>query len=582
MPDESNHLVELPGSARSRLEAATPAGQLDTSEQATLTLVLRRRAEIPAEIVEGPTVLTHDQLRDQYGADPADVDLVQQTLGALGLEVTEVHASTRRVKVTGTIGALSSAFGVTLQQVSSPDPKTGGSVTHRYREGPLFIPAALDGVVLAVLGLDTRPQARPHFRSRPNAAAAAAGSTYPPNQVAEIYKFPAGTTGAGQTVAVIELGGGFATSDLDTYFQGLGLAVPSISAVSVDGASNAPGSDPNGADIEVALDVDVIGAAAPGAKQVVYFAPNNGDQGFVDAISAAVSATPVPIAISISWGQSEDSWTAQGRTAMDAAIADAAALGITVCVASGDNGSGDAVNDGKPHVDFPASSPHALACGGTKLVANAATGTISSEVVWNETAANEGAGGGGVSDVFAVPSFQANAGVPAQAASSAAAAGSAAAAAEADPESHRKHPGSGGSAGGGSGGTGTSGGTGASGGTGTSASAGGRGVPDVAGNADPVTGYQIFSGGQAQIVGGTSAVAPLWAALVSRLAEATGQRFGLIQTLLYAGVAPHTAVDGFNDITSGNNGAYTAGPGWDACSGLGSPDGTAILNRLKS
>jgi len=541
MPDESHNLVELPGSARTRLEAATPAGQLDTSERAELTLVLRRRAEIPAEIVEGPTVLTHDELRDQYGADPADVDLVRQTLGALGLEVTEVHASTRRVKVAGTIGALSSAFGVTLQQVSSPDPKTGESVMHRYREGPLFVPAALDGVVLAVLGLDTRPQARPHFRRRGVAphAAAAAGSTYPPNQVADIYKFPAGTTGAGQTIAVIELGGGFSTSDLDTYFGGLGIAVPSISAVSVDGASNAPGSDPNGADIEVALDIDVIGAAAPGATQIVYFAPNNGDQGFVDAISAAASATPAPIAISISWGQSEDSWTAQGRSAMDAAIADAAAMGITVCVASGDNGSGDAVNDGQSHVDFPASSPHALACGGTKLSANPSTGVISSEVVWNETAANEGAGGGGVSDHFAVPSFQANAGVPARVARSAAVSGEAAA-------------------------------------------GGGRGVPDVAGNADPVTGYQVFSGGQAQVVGGTSAVAPLWAALVSRLAEATGQRFGLIQTLLYAGVSPRTAVDGFNDITSGNNGAYAAGPGWDACSGLGSPDGTALLNRLNS
>src|SRR5690348_1298662 len=263
MPDESQNLVELPGSARSRLETVTPAGQLDTSERAVLTLVLRRRAEIPAEIVEGPTVLTHDELRDQYGADPADVDLVRQTLGALGLEVTEVHASTRRVKVAGTIGALSSAFGVTLQQVSSPDPKTGEDVMHRYREGPLFVPAALDGVVLAVLGLDTRPQARPHFRRRgaaPHAAAAAQNNTYPPNQVADIYKFPVGTTGAGQTIAVIELGGGFSTSDLDTYFGGLGIAVPSISAVSVDGASNAPGSDPNGADIEVALDIDVIGA----------------------------------------------------------------------------------------------------------------------------------------------------------------------------------------------------------------------------------------------------------------------------------------------------------------------------------
>ena len=530
MSDQAQPLVQLPGSERGPLAHATPAGPLDTSERAELTLVLRRRADIPAEIVEGPTVLTTGELAERYGADPADVDLVRQTLTGLGLEVTAVHPATRRIKVAGTLGELSRAFGVTLQLVRSTSPG-GHVVTHRYREGPMYIPAALAGIVLAVLGLDTRPQFRAHFRPL---AAAAQGTSYSPNQVADIYQFPAGTTGAGQTIAVIELGGGFSTSDLDTYFGGLGIPVPSISAVGVDGASNAPGSDPTGADVEVALDIDVIGAAAPGATQVVYFAPNNGDQGFVDAISEAAQASPAPIAISISWGQSEDSWTAQGRSAMDAAMADAAALGITVCAASGDNGSGDAVTDGQPHVDFPASSPYALGCGGTKLLADPSTGTISSEVVWNETASNEGAGGGGVSDQFPLPSWQANAGVPAQA--------------------------------GGSSGTGGS---------------SGRGVPDVAGNADPTTGYQIYSGGQAQVVGGTSAVAPLWAALVSRLAEATGQRFGLLQPALYAGVTPGADVPGFHDITSGNNGAYAAGPGWDACTGLGSPDGTALLTRLK-
>jgi kumamolisin len=276
---------------------------------------------------------------------------------------------------------------------------------------------------------------------------------------------------------------------------------------------------------------------------VVYFAPNSGDQGFVDAISAAAHATPTPIAISISWGQSEDSWTAQGRAAMDQAMADAAALGITVCAAAGDNGSGDAVNDGRAHVDFPASSPYALGCGGTKLLADPATGQVSSEVVWNETAANEGAGGGGVSDQYALPSWQANAGVPPKVEAPGAA-------------HHRRH--------------------------GHAGTSGGRGVPDVAGNADPTTGYQIYSGGKAQVVGGTSAVAPLWAALVARLAEATGKRFGLLQTLLYEGVSPGAGVAGLRDITSGNNGAYSAGPGWDACTGLGVPDGEALLERLKS
>src|SRR5580692_4653913 len=467
MSDES--LVRLAGSERAPLANATPTGELDLSERAELTLVLRRRAELPAAVIAGPTVLTSDELAERYGADPADVDLVSQTLTGRGLEITATEPGSRRVKVAGTLGELTGTFGVTLRQVSSPDAG-GRLVTHRYREGPLYIPAALDGIVLAALGLDTRPQARAHFRSR---AAAAAGTSYTPNQVAEIYQFPAGTTGAGQTVAVIELGGGFSTSDLDAYFGGLHIAVPSVTAVSVDGASNAPGSDPNGADVEVGLDIDVIGAAAPGAAQVVYFAPNNGDQGFVDAISNAAGASPAPIAISISWGQSEDSWTSQGRSAMNAAMSDAAALGISVCVAAGDNGSSDGVNDGQVHVDFPASSPYALACGGTKLVADAATGTVSPEVVWNELAAGEGAGGGGVSDQFTQPTWQNNAGVGARAASqpasaASAASGAAAAAGSGDSggdsgdggdsgvgadaaEHRRRHQGSGGGSGSGSG-----------------------------------------------------------------------------------------------------------------------------------
>jgi kumamolisin len=539
MPDESGSLVQLAGSDRKSLPDATAAGPLDTSERAEITVLVRRRAELPAEIVAGPTVLTSDQLAEGYGADPADVDLVRRELGSRGLEVTAVHAATRRIKVAGTLGDLAGAFGTTLALVRSPD-HAGRQVTHRYREGPLYVPAALADVVTAVLGLDTRPTAVPHFRTRGAAgsgAAASPGTSYPPNQVAQIYNFPAGTTGAGQTVAVIELGGGFTTSDLDAYFGSLGIATPSVSAASVDGAANNP-ADTSGANVEVSLDIDVIGAVAPGAAQVVYFGPNNGDQGFVDAISDAAQATPAPIAISISWGQSEDSWTAQGLSAMNQAMSDAAALGITVCAAAGDNGSTDGVTDGQQHADFPASSPYALGCGGTKLLADPSTGAVSSEVVWNELASNEGAGGGGVSDQFAVPAWQASAGVPARA-----------------------------------GGTSSGGGSGSG--------AGGRGVPDVAGNADPTTGYNIYSGGQAQVVGGTSAVAPLWSALVARLAQATGKRFGLLQPLLYAGVTPGADVPGLRDITSGNNGAYSAGPGWDACTGLGVPDGTALLTRLQ-
>jgi kumamolisin len=553
MPDESGSLVRLPGSERASLPDVTDTAPLNTQERAEITLVLRRRAELPEEIVAGPTVLSSQELGSQYGADPADVDLVTQELAGRGLEVTAVYAVTRRVKVAGTLGDLSSAFGTTLRQVSSPGPRGQGRVTHRYRVGPLYIPAALAGIVTAVLGLDTRPQAQPRVRPRGNdSGPAAQGTTYSPKQVADIYGFPAGTDGTGQRVAVIELGGGFTAGDLDTYFGSLGLPVPSITAASVDGASNNPG-DTSEATMEVNLDIDVIGAAAPGAAQIVYFAPNNGDQGFVDAISDAAQATPAPIVISISWGQSEDQWTAQGLQAMNQAMSDAAALGITVCAAAGDSGSSDGVSDGQVHVDFPASSPYALGCGGTKLIANPATGAVSSEVVWNELASNGGAGGGGVSDQFPVPSWQIDAGVPARAGAQPAAAGG---------------------SGSGSGGSGSAG-------SAASPGAGRRGVPDVAGNADPVTGYQVYFGGQAQVIGGTSAVAPLWSALIARLAQATGIRFGLLQPLVYAGVTPGTDVAGFRDITSGNNGAYSAGPGWDACSGLGVPDGTALLARLR-
>jgi kumamolisin len=525
------------------LPDVTQAAPLDTSQVITVTVLLRRRADIPSALVEGPRTISTGELGEQYGADPDDAHLVAEVLGGYGLTVTETHLESRRLKVSGTIAAMETAFGTSLAAVSSPHPDGSGDVQHRYRTGGLSVPARLDGIVTAVLGLDDRPQARAQFRRPPAAGARAAaepeddgtsdparkakpqGTALTAPQVASFYQFPAGTDGTGQTVAIIELGGGYQQSDLSTYFSGLGLAVPSVTAVGVGGAANSPGQEADG---EVELDIEVVGGVAPGAAQVVYFADNT-DQGFIDAISQAVHATPTPVAVSISWGQSEDQWSDQSRTAMDQAFADAAALGVTVMAAAGDNGSSDDPSgQTQVHCDFPASSPNALACGGTKLIGDLTSYAITSEVVWNELASKEGAGGGGVSDVFPVPSYQASAGVP-------------------------------GSASGG---------------------AAGRGVPDVAGNADPLTGYLVVVDGKRQPIGGTSAVAPLWAGLVARLAQATGKKFGLLQPLLYAGVSAGAAAPGFNDIVEGNNGAYKAGPGWDACTGLGSPNGTALLNRL--
>ena len=533
MPD----LVPLSGSDRSELPGATPApAPLDHDQVITVTVLLRRRADIPASLVQGPETVSPTQLGDEYGADPADAQLVAEVLGEYGLTVSEYLLASRRLKVSGTIAAMEAAFGTTLTMVTSPHPDGSGEVQHRYRTGSLSVPARLSGIITAVVGLDDRPQARAQFRRGPSAgarsaaepedgpAAAATATPLTAPQVASFYQFPDGTDGTGQTVAIIELGGGYTQSDLSTYFSGLGLGVPSVTAVGVDGGSNTPGGD---ADAEVELDIQVVGGVAPGAVQQVYFAPNT-DQGFIDAISDAVHATPTPIAVSISWGQSEDQWSEQSRTAMDSAFADAAALGVTVTVAAGDNGaSDDPSGQTSVHCDFPASSPNALACGGTTLIGSTTTFAVSSEVVWNELASNEGATGGGVSDVFPLPSYQAQAGVPS-----------------------------------------------------LSSGSTGRGVPDVAGNADPTTGYLVVVDGKREPIGGTSAVAPLWAGLIARLAQSAGKKFGLLQTALYAGAAAGVAAPGFNDITSGGNGAYNAGPGWDACSGLGSPNGEQLLTLL--
>jgi kumamolisin len=206
--------------------------------------------------------------------------------------------------------------------------------------------------------------------------------------------------------------------------------------------------------------------------------------------------------------------------AMDQAFQDAAALGVSVCSASGDSGSGDGVNDKLAHVDFPASSPFALACGGTRLTA--AGTTIAQETVWNEPTG--GATGGGVSDQFSKPAYQARAHVP-----------------PSINPGHRV----------------------------------GRGMPDIAGDADPQTGYIVRVDGKEGTIGGTSAVAPLWAGLIAILNQKLPKPLGFVNPLLYT-----VASAGLHDITSGNNGQYQAGAGWDACTGWGSPDGARLLKLL--
>jgi kumamolisin len=580
----------LPASDREMLPGAKSHGRVDPDERIEVTVMVRPRTPpnaaaahaeeamaAGAQLPEHRRYLTREQLADQRGADPADFDKIEQFAHEHNLTVTMTSVPQRLIKLSGTLADLTAAFKATVKQYKE------GRLTFRGRTGTLSVPEDLADVIVGVYGFDTRPAARPHCRilGRPGGAGArgrkavgAAGKKKPKAspaaaappaaaglkpftapEVARLYSFPTGLDGSGQCIGLIELntpnqnnelGTGFTADDLKTYFKKLNLPMPTVTAVGVDGGANLPNVNRN-ADGEVMLDIEVAGAVAPGAQIAVYFAPNTG-RGFIDAVSAAVHDTVrKPSVVSISWGGPEDPpfTTKQLRDGLALVLQDAAALGVTVCCASGDNGSSDLpledefgspLRDGKPHVDFPASSPFALACGGTTLVGTGAT--VSSEVVWNEGDPEgpnkpSGSGGGGVSNVFTRPTYQAAAHVP-------------------------KSP----------------------------KNKVGRGVPDVGGNADSATGYLCKVAGAPRLVpiGGTSAVAPLWAGLVAlinqRLANLGKPPAGFINPILY------NTPGAFRDVTQGTNdidgtlNKYSAVTGWDPCTGLGSPDGTKVMAAL--
>jgi kumamolisin len=538
--------IPLKGSERVAVSGAKAVGPAHPDESLQVTVLLRSRAQAAdakaknttATVAEKSSVesllkqpaaerqhLTREQFLAQRGALQEDVQKVEDFAHEYALTIAETNLAKGSVTLTGTVAHFSKAFSVELLTYQSP----AGS--YRGRTGAVYIPSALDGIITAVLGLDNRPMAKPHFRVHHPAITSHARTTQPagtftPVQIAQVYDFPSNADGSGQCIAIIELGGGFKPNDIQTYFKNtLNLTPPKVIAISVDGAHNKPTGDANGPDGEVMLDIEVAGAVAPKSTLAVYFAPNT-DQGFYDGIAAAVhDSKNNPSVISISWGGPETSWSQQSLTEFNTLLEDAATLGVTVCIASGDNGSTDGLTDNLQHVDFPASSPFALACGGTKLTAT--NNKYSSETVWNEMAQQEGSSGGGVSEFFAKPAFQSSANVP------------------------------------------------------VSVNPGhfvGRGVPDVSGDADPVTGYDVFVDGQASVIGGTSAVAPLWAGLTACINQILGKKVGALSSLVYTQIAPVKGT--FHDITSGNNGAYSAGSGWDACTGWGSPVGSAIVSAL--
>jgi kumamolisin len=530
--------IAIPGSERTPAFGATATRAADAEAWVEVTLKLARKAPLPAVDQRPQRTLTSAEVGAQFGASADAVERVSDTFAALGLTVLASDTATRTVQLGGPVGAMEEAFQVRLMQYD------GIRGPYRGRVGALHVPAALENDIVGVFGLDNRRA----VRRRPDGGkkrhvvgeATAVAKKRPwffPSELAAAYDFPDGD-GSGQTIGLLEFGGGYFQDDLVAFGKAAGLAsLPTVVPISVDKMPTNTNDEATG---EVMLDVEVLAGICPKATIPVWFSQFT-EKGWVDALDAAMhDAKYKPQVLSISWGYAEDVsvWTTAAVKQVNEALQEAALMGITICVAAGDDGSSDGINDGHAHVDFPCSSPYVLAVGGTLL----RTGSKRSERAWKDgdglRADNGGSTGGGVSVRLPRPAWQSGldiAGVnPGQIA--------------------------------------------------------GRIVPDVAANASANTGYFVVAGGQQEISGGTSASAPLWAALVARMNQqlaASSKRVGYLTPLLYGAAADGGPLGraGCNDIHSGDNvtahvGGFKSTTGFDAVTGWGSPKGKDLLAAL--
>jgi len=530
--------IAVPGSERTPAFGATATRAADAEAWVEVTLKLARKAPLPAVDQRPQRALTSGELGAQFGASPDAVKRVSDTFTGLGLTVLAADTATRTVQLGGPVSAMEEAFQVKLMQYD------GIRGPYRGRVGALHVPAALQDDIVGVFGLDNRRA----VRRRPDGgkkrhvvdqshAAAKKRPWFFPSELAAAYDFPDGD-GSGQTIGLLEFGGGYFQDDLVEFGKAAGLAsLPTVVPISVDKMPTNTNDEATG---EVMLDVEVVAGICPKATIPVWFSQFT-EKGWVDALDAAMHDPKYkPQVLSISWGYAEDVsvWTTAAVKQVNEALQEAALMGITICVAAGDDGSSDGINDGHAHVDFPCSSPYVLAVGGTLL----RTGAKRSERAWKDgdglRADNGGSTGGGVSARLPRPAWQSGLDIAAV------------------------NPGQ----------------------------IAGRIVPDVAANASANTGYFVVAGGQQEISGGTSASAPLWAALVARMNQqlaASGKRVGYLTPLLYgaaAGGAP-LGKAGCNDIHSGDNvtahvGGFKSTTGFDAVTGWGSPKGKDLLAAL--
>ena len=384
--------VTLPGSKRTLLPNSRPAGPIDPTEIASLTVRTRSAGDVAAlekrvhqqsrEPLAKRTYLTREELARGHGAKPEDLDLVEQLAHEHDLVVVHRNAAERSIVLRGKLGNLLSLFPADVQMYHH------SSGTYRGRQGEIEIPKALDGIVTGRVWVRHAPEtplcarrdtrgcvgSRRQQRRRSHGIRQAlqfsADVCRPDARRARARPSPSSNSEADFAPAILKC------SSMKSESR-----PRQVTAISVDHAGHKP-TTADSADGEVMLDIEVAGAVAPKAKFAVYFAPNNGDQGFIDGISAAVhDSERNPSVISISWGGPESSSDQQGITAFHELFVAAAAVGITVCVASGDHGTADsdaADWDGKIHVDHPAVDDMVLGCGGTQIDKN------DKDVVWND------------------------------------------------------------------------------------------------------------------------------------------------------------------------------------------------------
>jgi len=570
---------QLDGSQRRVRASAQRVGPADPGDVILVSIYVRQKPGSPPwQDINSFTAtprrkrerVPHAELVARYSAATEDLALVSKFATDNGLSVVTTDAGRRLVQVSGTADKIAAAFAVELSQYKSP------SETYRGYEGTISLPEDVATVVEAVLGLDNRRMAR-----RAGGLGTVVDTAITPPMVAYTYNFPTPKNGAaGQSIAILEFGGGFAQSDLDDFIADMNNPAVNPQVISPGGPAvtyksttvkvvTIPGSpgnvmdgnaaNPGDSDTEVAADVQIAVSVAQGADVTLYFAPWT-EQGWVDALTTIFGANPDVLSISWGWAELEPTgnieWTQQTIAQITAAFASFVASECTVFVATGDNGTNCEIDDGKAHVVYPASDPWITACGGTTLKSYLSPNSASTlvEQTWRGT-------GGGLSYLVPVPDWQANVLLPPSA----------------NGDNHA-----------------------------------GRGLPDMAGNADPGSGYNFRLYGYQTTdlpqpppppvipgattlgygpIGGTSTVAPLYAALVALInATLGGTRTGFLNQTLYS-FGGSTVFRDMNDGISNAGGyqvnhvqefspGYKSGPGWDACTGWGVIDGCNLVCAL--